>query len=225
MSIRRFGCVVAGVLGLVASSVGCESRQSPLTYLPRPGNPAAPGSSGAVPSTPLGVTRLEPTAGFPGDNVRIEGSGFIAGTKVLIDGLEATFISLGDSLLAARVPRHPNGVVDVVVLKPDGQSVTLASAYTFEAATLVVSPVRARTGEALTVQWAVPGQRSPADWIALYKVGQSNANYDDARWKYTDGARTGTFTLAAPAAGEYEFRYLLDDDYIDVGRSQTITVQ
>ena len=225
MLIRRFACVVvAGVLGVIAVSVGCESRKSPLTYLPRPTNPAA-ASSGPPISVPLSVTRLDPTEGFPGDNLRIEGAGFVAGTKVLLDGLEATVTSLSDSLLFVTLPRHPLGAVDVVVVKPDGQTVTLARAYTFEAVMLLVNPARARAGDTLTVQWTAPGRRSPADWISLFKVGEPNANYDDARWKYTDGARTGTFTSTAPTAGEYEFRYLLDDDYFDVGRSEKITVQ
>ena len=62
------------------------------------------------------------------------------------------------------------------------------------------------------------------DWIALFKKGDPNT----ARswWTgWTDGATSGTFTLSAPSqAGQYEFRYLLDDGFNDVARSSVVTV-
>jgi hypothetical protein len=45
-------------------------------------------------------------------------------------------------------------------------------------------------------------------------------------WEYTDGLPFGSMSFTAPEQpGQYEFRYLLDDDYIDVARSVTITVR
>ena len=42
---------------------------------------------------------------------------------------------------------------------------------------------------------------------------------------WTDGATSGTFTLSAPTqAGQYEFRYLLNDGYGDAARSSLVTV-
>lgn len=62
------------------------------------------------------------------------------------------------------------------------------------------------------------------DWVALFKVGDRNENY--GWWEYTNGATSGTLTLSAPTeAGQYEFRYLLDDDYIDAVRSSPVTVK
>jgi hypothetical protein len=63
------------------------------------------------------------------------------------------------------------------------------------------------------------------DWIALLKVGDSSRNYDSGWWDYTKGAASGTFTLSAPIQpGDYEFRYLPDDGYIDVARSTPVKV-
>ena len=63
----------------------------------------------------------------------------------------------------------------------------------------------------------------PKDWIGLFKQGDSNGNY--GWWTYTDGAGSGTSTLSAPTqAGQYEFRYLINDGYEDVARSGLVTV-
>jgi hypothetical protein len=61
------------------------------------------------------------------------------------------------------------------------------------------------------------------DWIGLFKVGDWNGAHG---WsQYTDGATSGTSTLSAPSqAGQYEFRYLLDNGVTDVARSSLVTV-
>jgi hypothetical protein len=77
----------------------------------------------------------------------------------------------------------------------------------------------------LSVSWTAPDGRSALDWIAFLKVGDSSMNYDSGWWDYTKGATSGTFTLRAPIhPGDYEFRYLPDDGYIDAARSNTVTV-
>jgi hypothetical protein len=90
------------------------------------------------------------------------------------------------------------------------------SAYTVTAGTNMVAP-----GDQLSVSWTA----SPAyyaDWISLFKVGQPNS---PPVWvESTEGATSGTFTLSAPIqAGQYEFRYLLEDEH-DVARSSLVTV-
>jgi hypothetical protein len=68
-------------------------------------------------------------------------------------------------------------------------------------------------------RWVAPGRRSSLDWIGLFRIGTPNASYQEAWWWYTNGA-SGTRLFKAPAQpGEYEFRYLPDDGYIDVARS------
>jgi hypothetical protein len=62
-----------------------------------------------------------------------------------------------------------------------------------------------------------------ADWISLFRQGDPNAAH--GWWVNTEGATSGTVTLSAPTqAGQYEFRYFLDDTLNDVARSSVVTV-
>jgi peptidyl-Asp metalloendopeptidase len=75
------------------------------------------------------------------------------------------------------------------------------------------------------VTWTAPaGGASASDWVSLYRVGATNGEY--GWWRYTNGALSGSFTLSAPGeAGQYEFRYLVNNSYTSVAASNTITVQ
>jgi hypothetical protein len=89
--------------------------------------------------------------------------------------------------------------------------------------TVTGAPGTLDSGELLNVQWTAPSGESATDWIGLYHVGDPNTAY--AWWASTNGATSGTFTLAAPdTPGAYEFRYLLGDSLIDEARSNTVTV-
>ena len=89
--------------------------------------------------------------------------------------------------------------------------------YTVTASTNTVAP-----GGQLSVNWTASTGK-PLDWIGLFRVGDWNGAHG---WSsYTDGATSGTFTLSAPSqAGQYEFRYLLNDGVDDAARSGLVTV-
>ena len=89
--------------------------------------------------------------------------------------------------------------------------------YTVTAGANTVAP-----GGQLTVSWTASTGR-PRDWIGLFRIGDWNGAHG---WSnYTDGATSGTFTLSAPTeAGQYEFRYLLNDGVDDAARSTVVTV-
>ncbi len=215
---------ITGALGCLSLSVGCDtgpSSPSPLASRP---------SSGPLttdPAAPLSATGVRPTRGLTiGESVRVEGTGFVIGSTVMFDGVAAnTVLFVTNQGIVATAAPHAIGTVDVVVTNPGGQSATLTQGYTFDVVSLAVNSGLVRTGDQLSVNWEAPGQRSSLDWIALYKLRESNINYDDSLWQYTKGATSGTYTLRAPATGEYEFRYLLNDDYTDVARSGPITVR
>lgn len=101
---------------------------------------------------------------------------------------------------------------------PAPAPVASLAVYTVIADTSTVDP-----GGELSVSWS-SSSLGHNDWIALFKKGDRNtAQAWWARW--TDGAASGTFPLIAPIlAGEYEFRYLVDDSYSDVARSGVVTV-
>ena len=79
-------------------------------------------------------------------------------------------------------------------------------------------------GAQLSVSWTVSSSvETGNDWIEFSRTSDPNIFYGWAG--YTDGDRSGTFTFTAPSqAGQYEFRYLLDDGWIDAARSAVVTV-
>ena len=82
----------------------------------------------------LRIDRLEPSVvGTGGDVlVTVHGDGFVDGAGVAIDGVEAAWAFLGPDRLVALVPAHAEGTVDAVVTNPDGSSVSLTAALTYQ---------------------------------------------------------------------------------------------
>jgi hypothetical protein len=77
-------------------------------------------------------------------------------------------------------------------------------------------------GGEMSVSWSAPGARA-GDWIALFKVGRS---YEDDWYGLTNGETSGTRSVTAPTQpGLYEFRYLVDDGFLDVARSSPVSVR
>ena len=72
------------------------------------------------------------------------------------------------------------------------------------------------------MSWSAPTGRDAGDVIALFRVGDPNADY---LWvSSTRGTTTGTLTLPAPTQpGQYEFRYLVEEA-ATTARSGVITV-
>jgi hypothetical protein len=154
--------------------------------------------------------------------VTITGIGFEPGATVTLDGAATNATVNTSRQIVAETPAHVAGTVDVVVSNPDGQSGRLTGGFTYAVFTLTVSPNPVTAGGELSMSWVAPGG-GPSDWVSLFKVGDPNESH--GWWEYTKGATSGTLTLDAPAkAGQYEFRYLLDDEFIDVVRSSPVTV-
>jgi hypothetical protein len=183
---------------------------------------------------PLAVMSVTPNSGSAFTLLTIAGTGFKPGALVSLGGVNATGVAThSDSVLTATAPVHDAGAVDVVVTNPDGQRVTLTGGFSYLSlpppatdvtASLTVTPTTVPAGGQLRVSWTTQAGRSFLDWIGLFRVGDSNIAYLD--YQYTDGAASGTQTWTAPSqAGLYEFRYLLDDGYEAVARSEAITVQ
>jgi hypothetical protein len=80
-------------------------------------------------------------------------------------------------------------------------------------------------GANVTVTWSAPSGSQSKDWVGLFKSGDSNNNFIGGKWTYTNGAAAGSYTTSVPpTGGSYEFRYLLNDGYTDVTRSNAIAV-
>jgi hypothetical protein len=127
--------------------------------------------------------------------------------------------------IAAVVPPRAAGTADVVVLNPDGSAGTLPGGFTYsfdEPVTLTPITNVIDAGGEMSVSWTAPGARK-GDWIAVFRLG---ASYEDEWYGVTNGATSGTHRLTAPMhPGLYEFRYLVDDSFLDVARSSPVTVR
>ncbi len=82
----------------------------------------------------LRIDRIEPGVADTGGNVllTVHGSGFVDGAGVTFDGVEVAWAFLGPDRLVALTQPHAAGTVDAVVTNPDGSSVSLSGALTFQ---------------------------------------------------------------------------------------------
>ena len=178
---------------------------------------------GAYTFASLAITAISPRTGLVGDVVRIFGTGFATGATVTLDSVSTRVVQATNTTIMVMAPVHSAERVDVVVSNPDGESVTVTEGYAYQVVTLSVSSNVVAPGSELTVGWVAPTGRPLWDWVALFKVGDPNTSY--GRYEYTNGATAGSLTFTAPAqAGQYEFRYLVDDGFIDAARSGPVTV-
>jgi FG-GAP-like repeat len=89
---------------------------------------------------------------------------------------------------------------------------------------LTPSTTTVLAGGQLSVNWTAPGG-GYLDWVGFFRVLDPSQAYQDGWWQYTNGATSGTMAIMAPfVPGQYEFRYLLDDGYVDTVRSSPVTV-
>jgi hypothetical protein len=126
--------------------------------------------------------------------------------------------------LAAGTPYHYQ-----VTSTDASANIAVSGDYTFTTAasgagyTLTATPSTVSVGASITVAWTAPAGSATNDWVGLFQVGAANTAY--ISFQYTGGATTGSFSLAAPgSAGQYEFRYLLQNAYTSVATSNAVTV-
>ena len=111
-----------------------------------------------------------------------------------------------------------NGYIDVK------RSNTIEVTVSAVSATLSASPARVAPAGVVSVEWTATDGRPERDWIGFFPVEASNTAYL-APFQYTQGATSGSFQTVAPSEeGEYEFRYLINGDYVDAVRSNPVTV-
>ena len=204
-----------GVL-LLGFAIGFAACDQPSPLGPTPPPPSAPTVTAISPST--GST-ARPTS------VTISGTGFVAGATVTVDVVAVRVTVVNSTTITAIVPAHTAGHADVVVTNPGGSGGTLTAAFTYafdEPVTLTPSTNVIDAGGQMSVSWTAPAGRA-GDWIAVVRVGGS---YDDDWYGLTHGATSGTLTVTAPTRlGQYEFRYLLDDGFLEAARSSEVTVR
>jgi hypothetical protein len=173
------------------------------------------------------VTAISPSTGSTvrPTPVTISGTGFLAGATVMVDILALSVTVVNSTTITALIPPRAVGPADLVVTNPGGWGGTLPAAFTYafdEPYTVKSGTDVVDAGGQMSVSWTAPGARA-GDWIAVFRV---NGAYDDEWYGLTNGATSGTRTLTAPTRpGLYEFRYLVDDGFLDVARSGPVTVR
>ena len=118
--------IVVVLLASAGMTLGCGDG-SPVT--PTPANP--------VPPTPIAapsVQRVVPTKVPTGVQtpVTVYGERFHTEPAVTFGGAPATIVRAAANELSLLAPVHAEGVVDIVVTNPDGQSARLIGAFVYE---------------------------------------------------------------------------------------------
>ena len=114
--------LMAGVAGMTA---GCGAS-----------SPAGPSSLSAVvePPAQVSVTSVSPAAGSTEGStpLTITGSGFQNGATIHIDGMAVpAAVAEAGTTIRFRTPPHSEGLVELVVMNPDGGGGKLAGAYSY----------------------------------------------------------------------------------------------
>ena len=88
---------------------------------------------------------------------------------------------------------------------------------------LIVAPTIVSANTPFEVSWVAPPGRPERDWVGLYRVGDPPGAY--ITWIYTRGTTVGAGIFTAPLTpGQYEFRYMLDDGFVEAGKSNPVLV-
>jgi len=138
----RIACMFAWITATMMSAACDESHPSP-----------------AGPSNLLGpaVASVSPRVGASevATAVRIEGSRFLPGATVTMDGGATNVVVVNSTTITATTPAHAAGVVAVVVTNPDGKSSSLPGAFTFtDLVVTSVAPAAALSGSTVRIQGA-----------------------------------------------------------------------
>jgi hypothetical protein len=114
----------------VAQATGSTVRTGTVTV-------SAPGLTSktitVVQSPGFTLQSVSPTSGSAsgGTTIVLNGSRFVAGTSVLLDGQPVASTLINSTTLYVVTPWHYPGLVDVTVVNPDGETRTLTGGYRF----------------------------------------------------------------------------------------------
>jgi hypothetical protein len=174
------------------------------------------------------LTPASAPAGNPSFTLTVNGTGFVAASVVLWNGVPraTTFVSstqLRAAIAAADIAAVGQSAVTVSTPAPGGG---FSSAVAFAATpppALTVSATSVAPGASVTMT-LTNGTGGPQAWLALAPTSAANGSY--VTFTYVGGgvtSRTWTVTMPSTAAA-YEFRLFLDNGYTRVATSPTVTV-
>jgi hypothetical protein len=81
-------------------------------------------------SVPLGIGSVTPAGGFAGSLVTVRGTGFVSGTTLTVNGIQAVTSFEDSSTLKVTIPAAlQNGASQFILTNPDGSSFSLDAAF------------------------------------------------------------------------------------------------
>ena len=168
------------------------------------------------------------SAGAPAFTLVVNGSGFIASSRVLWNGAERPTTVVSATQLRASIAASDvasSGTAQVTVLSPaPGGGTSTAVSFTIDPPpTLAVSATTVDAGGSMTV--TLTGSSGAAgDWLALAASTAPDTSYLQFTYVGT-GVTSRTWTVAMPGiAGIYEFRLYLASTYNRAATSPPVTV-
>jgi hypothetical protein len=198
--------------------------------------PAPPGAVAPPPGAPAPVaTSLSPAsanAGTAAFNLIVNGSNFVSSSIVRWNGANrpTTFLSatqLRASIAAADIATAGSASVTVFTPAPGGGTsaqLTFTIAQVASGPQLTVNRTTVPPGGSVTVT-LTNGPGGIGDWLAFARTTAPDAGYET--YTYVGlGVSTRTWTVTTPTTpGTYEFRLFLNNGYVRVATSPTVTVQ
>lgn len=157
-----------------------------------------------------------PTTG--GTSVKLSGSNFQRGARVIFDTREIPATYIDTNFLMITTPLHDPGQIPVTVINPDGQSTQLDMAFTYEGPIpppmvklLAPETIISANGAPTTIKWNIDSNGSPFQRLLLS----------------TDGGRSFPVVLASNlSANVKQFNWLPTSDLVtDKARIRLEVVQ
>ena len=176
-SFQQAGARVVVLALLVAPLMGCGEERPALPTGPTGAGQEPPPTVTAVAPT---VTAVAPNRGPVGSTVRITGTGFSPGAKIIMGDAATNVVVFNSTLIEATAPLGARGTVDVIVMNPNGQRAVLADAYTYE----IESRAPARADVRL-------GGSARGGWVGLVYSRRDSRNRTGA------GPRTASYAVNA----------------------------
>ncbi len=129
------------------------------------------------------IQAVQPTSGLAtgGTTITITGFGFEPGTAVTVGGQAATDVEYGSSTWLTAVTPAGQGVADVVITDPDGETAILTHGFTYIAAPTItaVTPDTGTTGGGTTVTITGTGFTQGAE-VSFGKQGAAEVTVSSA---------------------------------------------
>jgi hypothetical protein len=198
-----------------------------------PGGGTTPAATLSVNNPPPTLSSISPStlaAWGPAFTLTANGSNFVNGSVVQVNGVSRPTTFAGPTQLAAALLASDRSTastsLSITVTTPSpGGGTTSVRTLTLTQPSVTVDATTGPPGFGVTATMSnLPG--NPNDWVALAAIGAANPTYVKYAFLSTlPGTTTKTWAFTLPATlGQYEVRFFLGDTYTRMATSPTITV-